>query len=231
MFLVPRWWPVPVLLASSRVVQNVVFESRYDVSGHAAEHLASASVPFAAFAVGGGGLGEITRAGDRRGRHREQAERHRPAGHGRCAEIVEHAREQGERPFGVERFLRGRFGRGDACGRWVPRLCNPRLRCGEQRGERGCGGGRRSGKRAVAAEATDCEACGAPVHTADAQKLRYLVFVCHEIKRLYQAEQLAMAEADGCLADANQRIAAVRRKLDPDGRFSNAYLDRVLGPR
>ena len=27
------------------------------------------------------------------------------------------------------------------------------------------------------------------------------------------------------------RFQAVRRKLDPDGRFSNAYLDRVLGPR
>jgi FAD/FMN-containing dehydrogenase len=27
------------------------------------------------------------------------------------------------------------------------------------------------------------------------------------------------------------RFQAVRRKLDPDGRFSNAYLERVLGPR
>ena len=27
-----------------------------------------------------------------------------------------------------------------------------------------------------------------------------------------------------------ERFQAVRRKLDPDGRFSNAYLDRVLGP-
>lgn len=51
MFLVRRWWPVPVLLASSLVVQKVVFESRYDVSGHAAEHLSSATAPFAAFAV------------------------------------------------------------------------------------------------------------------------------------------------------------------------------------
>ena len=46
-----RWWPVPVLLASSFVVQKVFFESRYDVSGHAAEHLSSATAPFAAFAV------------------------------------------------------------------------------------------------------------------------------------------------------------------------------------
>jgi L-gulonolactone oxidase len=26
------------------------------------------------------------------------------------------------------------------------------------------------------------------------------------------------------------RFQAMRRRLDPDGRFSNAYLDRVLGP-
>ena len=26
------------------------------------------------------------------------------------------------------------------------------------------------------------------------------------------------------------RFQAVRRKLDPEGRFANAYLDRVLGP-
>jgi hypothetical protein len=71
-------------------------------------------------------------------------------------------------------------------------------------------------KHAVATDATDCDECGAPAHTPDTQKLRYLVFVCHEIKRLYQAGQLAMAESDGCMADANQRITAVRRKLDAE---------------
>jgi hypothetical protein len=44
-----RWWPVPVLLASSLTVQKLVFESRYHVSGHAAGHLSSASAPFGAF--------------------------------------------------------------------------------------------------------------------------------------------------------------------------------------
>jgi hypothetical protein len=51
MFLVRRWWPVPVFLAGSLLVQKVFFDARYDVSGHAAEHLSSASAPFAASAV------------------------------------------------------------------------------------------------------------------------------------------------------------------------------------
>ncbi len=45
-----RWWPVPVMLASSIVVQKVLFESRYEVSGHAAGHLTSATAPFGALA-------------------------------------------------------------------------------------------------------------------------------------------------------------------------------------
>lgn len=51
MIQVRRWWPVPVGLAISLVVQKVFFESRYDVSGHAAEHLSSASAAFPAFAL------------------------------------------------------------------------------------------------------------------------------------------------------------------------------------
>src|SRR4051812_41068309 len=45
-----RWWPVPVILASSLLIQKLLFESRYDVSGHAAGHLSSATAPFGAFA-------------------------------------------------------------------------------------------------------------------------------------------------------------------------------------
>lgn len=48
---VRRWWPVPGLLALAIVVQNVAVESRYDVSGHAGEHLTSATVSFAGFAI------------------------------------------------------------------------------------------------------------------------------------------------------------------------------------
>jgi len=44
------WWPVPTFIALSVVVQTR-FVSRYDVGGHAAEHLASASAPFLAAAT------------------------------------------------------------------------------------------------------------------------------------------------------------------------------------
>jgi len=50
MLLLRRWWPVPAAIAVTLFVQKVFFESRYDVSGHAGEHLSSASAPFAAAA-------------------------------------------------------------------------------------------------------------------------------------------------------------------------------------
>src|SRR5438477_9958629 len=50
MRLVRRWWLFPVALATSFVAQKVFFENRYDVSGHAAEHLSSAGAAFAVFA-------------------------------------------------------------------------------------------------------------------------------------------------------------------------------------
>ena len=51
MLVVRRWWPVPALLLGSLVVQKVFFDRRYDVSGHAAEHLSSANAAFAGFAI------------------------------------------------------------------------------------------------------------------------------------------------------------------------------------
>ncbi|MEP7055890.1 MAG: hypothetical protein ABI912_11645 [Actinomycetota bacterium] len=51
MSIVRRWWPVVLFVAAALVVQKALFESRYDVSGHAAGHLMSASAPFAAFAL------------------------------------------------------------------------------------------------------------------------------------------------------------------------------------
>jgi hypothetical protein len=69
-------------------------------------------------------------------------------------------------------------------------------------------------KRAVESAAKACDECGAPVHVADATRLRFYVFLCHEINRFYKSGQLALAEVDGCLAEANQRIKALRRKLD-----------------
>jgi hypothetical protein len=49
--LLDRWWPVLAALGGTLVIQKVLFESRYDVSGHAAEHLSGASAPFFAVAL------------------------------------------------------------------------------------------------------------------------------------------------------------------------------------
>jgi hypothetical protein len=48
---VRHWWPVPAVLASTIVAQQIYLHDRYDVSGHAAEHLNSATVMFPAFAI------------------------------------------------------------------------------------------------------------------------------------------------------------------------------------
>ena len=45
-------------------------------------------------------------------------------------------------------------------------------------------------------------------------RLRYLVCLCHEIKAHEQAGRLELSAAHGCLADANGRIAALRRQLN-----------------
>lgn len=44
-------WPVPALIIASVVAQAVFLTRRYDVGGHAGEHLGSASAPFMAAAV------------------------------------------------------------------------------------------------------------------------------------------------------------------------------------
>jgi hypothetical protein len=51
--IVRRWWPIPVAVALSIVVQRVVYTGRYDVSGHAAEHLSSGTFVFLATVVAG----------------------------------------------------------------------------------------------------------------------------------------------------------------------------------
>jgi hypothetical protein len=49
--VVRGWWPVPAFLGGALLAQQVLLSSRYDVGGHAAEHLGSASAPFMAAAV------------------------------------------------------------------------------------------------------------------------------------------------------------------------------------
>jgi hypothetical protein len=46
-----EWWPVPAVVTLAVVAQRALLTSRYDVGGHAAEHLGSASIPFVAAAV------------------------------------------------------------------------------------------------------------------------------------------------------------------------------------
>jgi hypothetical protein len=69
-------------------------------------------------------------------------------------------------------------------------------------------------KRALAPSDTDCDACGAPAHTPDTERLRFLIFTCLEVKRFYKDGVLTMTEGDALLLDGNQRIASLRRKLD-----------------
>ena len=49
--IVREWWPVPALIAAALIAQQLLLSSRYDVGGHAAEHLTGASAPFMAAAV------------------------------------------------------------------------------------------------------------------------------------------------------------------------------------
>src|SRR4051812_43405755 len=49
--LLLRWWPIPAVLILCLVVQKALFESRYDVSGHAAGHLGSSTGIFLAIPI------------------------------------------------------------------------------------------------------------------------------------------------------------------------------------
>ena len=49
--IVRTWWPLPALIATALTAQQLLVSSRYDVGGHAAEHLTGASAPFMAAAV------------------------------------------------------------------------------------------------------------------------------------------------------------------------------------
>ena len=49
--IVRDWWPAPAFIAGALLAQKLLLSSRYDVGGHAAEHLAGATAPFMAAAV------------------------------------------------------------------------------------------------------------------------------------------------------------------------------------
>src|SRR5579875_1492543 len=69
-------------------------------------------------------------------------------------------------------------------------------------------------QRPLAADARHCSECGAPAHTPETQKLRYFLFTCSEIKKFQQAGTLPLSAADACLAECNERLAALQRRLD-----------------
>jgi hypothetical protein len=52
-----RWWPIPVAVGLSLLIQTAAYTSRYDVGGHAAGHLSSGSFVFLATVVAGVLLG------------------------------------------------------------------------------------------------------------------------------------------------------------------------------
>lgn len=49
--IVRDWWPVAAIVAAALLAQQLLLSSRYDVGGHAAEHLGGATAPFMAAAV------------------------------------------------------------------------------------------------------------------------------------------------------------------------------------
>jgi hypothetical protein len=49
--IIRGWWPAAAIVAAALVAGELLLTSRYDVGGHAAEHLASASAPFMAGAM------------------------------------------------------------------------------------------------------------------------------------------------------------------------------------
>lgn len=59
-----------------------------------------------------------------------------------------------------------------------------------------------------------CPTCGAPARGGDVTALRYLDFLCLEVRKHQDSRRLGLAAGDDCLADANARIRALRAKLD-----------------
>lgn len=53
MAIVRRWWPLPIAIAISLVTQQAVYSGRYDVGGHASEHIGSGTFVFLATVVAG----------------------------------------------------------------------------------------------------------------------------------------------------------------------------------
>jgi hypothetical protein len=59
-----------------------------------------------------------------------------------------------------------------------------------------------------------CVECGAPSQGEAVDRLRYLVFVCYELKKHEKVGRIPLAVAHDLMAEGNERIAALRGKLD-----------------
>ncbi|HZY90985.1 MAG TPA: hypothetical protein VFE78_39550, partial [Gemmataceae bacterium] len=62
--------------------------------------------------------------------------------------------------------------------------------------------------------AKGCGECGAQTAAPEAQTLRYLAFLCHEVRKHEKAGRLNLSAAHDCLNQANGRLVALRKKLD-----------------
>ncbi len=64
------------------------------------------------------------------------------------------------------------------------------------------------------ASAKFCASCGAPGHSPAVRSLRFLTFLCHEIKKHADGGRLGLAQAHHCMTEARQRLAALRARLE-----------------
>ncbi len=63
---------------------------------------------------------------------------------------------------------------------------------------------------------TVCPDCGAPSKGEQVDRLRYLVFLCFEIKKHEKVGRIPLSVTHGLMAECNERIAALRGKLEQE---------------
>jgi len=61
-----------------------------------------------------------------------------------------------------------------------------------------------------------CMECGAPLDSAAVRSLRFLSFLCHETRHHEEAGRLSLAQAHMFLAEARQRMAGLRTRLEKE---------------
>jgi hypothetical protein len=69
-------------------------------------------------------------------------------------------------------------------------------------------------KSAVGPDETVCAECGAPARSEKVRRLRYLIFLCHELIKHEKAGRVPLASSHELMTECNERIAALRRNLE-----------------